>query len=86
MQSWPAAAIREARIEMVMVDLPEEERARIRDAQRRQYPDRRQKLWAMSFRLSFHQALLGATGAQPLDDTPDLSCHDGTCDHGVDGG
>lgn len=37
LHSWPAAAIREAGIEVVVVDLPEEERARIRDAQRRQY-------------------------------------------------
>jgi hypothetical protein len=27
----------------------------------------------MSFRLSFHQALLGPTGAHWLDDPPDLS-------------
>jgi len=37
MRTWPAAAIREAGIEVVVVDLPEEERARIREAQRRQY-------------------------------------------------
>ena len=37
MRTWPAAAIREAGIEVVVVDLPESERARIRDAQRRQY-------------------------------------------------
>jgi len=37
LRSWPAAAIREAGIEVVVVKLPEEERARIRDAQRRQY-------------------------------------------------
>jgi hypothetical protein len=36
-RTWPAVAIREAGIEVVVVDLPEEERARIRDAQRRQY-------------------------------------------------
>jgi hypothetical protein len=35
--TWPAAAIRAAGIEIVVVDLPGEERARIRDAQRRQY-------------------------------------------------
>jgi hypothetical protein len=36
-RTWPAAAIREAGVEVIMVDLPEEERARIREAQRRQY-------------------------------------------------
>jgi hypothetical protein len=32
----------------------------------------------LSFRLSFHQALLGPTGAHWLDDPPDLSCKDST--------
>jgi hypothetical protein len=36
-RSWPAAALREAGIEVLVVDLPKEERARIREAQRRQY-------------------------------------------------
>jgi hypothetical protein len=36
-RTWPTAALREAGIEVIVVDLPEEERARIRDAQRRQY-------------------------------------------------
>jgi hypothetical protein len=36
-RAWPAAAIRAAGIEVIVVDLPEEERAMIRDAQRRQY-------------------------------------------------
>jgi hypothetical protein len=35
--AWPAAAIRAAGIEVVVVALPEEERARIREAQRQQY-------------------------------------------------
>jgi hypothetical protein len=36
-RSWPAAALREAGIEVLVVELPEEERAKIREAQRRQY-------------------------------------------------
>jgi hypothetical protein len=32
----------------------------------------------MSFCLSFHQALLGKSGAYWLDDRPDLSCQDRT--------
>jgi hypothetical protein len=36
-RTCPAAAIQEAGIEVIVVDLPDEERARIRDAQRRQY-------------------------------------------------
>ena len=39
----------------------------------------------MSFRLSFHQALLGPTGAHWLDDPPDLSCKERTGQHAVDG-
>jgi hypothetical protein len=39
----------------------------------------------MSFRLSFRQALLGLTGARWLDDPPDLSCEDSTCQYPVDG-
>src|SRR5215216_4883209 len=38
----------------------------------------------MSFRLSFHQALLGLSGAHWLDDPPDLSCQDSTGQHAVD--
>ena len=37
LRSWSAAAIREAGIEVIVVDLPEHERVKIRDAQRRQY-------------------------------------------------
>jgi hypothetical protein len=32
----------------------------------------------MSFPMSFHQALLTATGAHWLDDEPDLTCQDST--------
>jgi hypothetical protein len=39
----------------------------------------------MSFQLSFHQALLGPSGAYWLDDPPDLGCQDGTGQHSVDG-
>jgi hypothetical protein len=39
----------------------------------------------MSFRLSFHLALLGPTGADWLDDPSDLSCRDSTDQHAVDG-
>jgi hypothetical protein len=39
----------------------------------------------LSFRLSFHQALLGPTGAHWLDDPPDLSCQDSTQEDAVDG-
>ena len=39
----------------------------------------------MSFRLSFHQALLGPTGAHWLDDPPDVSCKDSTRQYAVDG-
>jgi hypothetical protein len=38
----------------------------------------------MSFRLSFHLALLGPTGAHWLDDPPDLSCKENTRQHAVD--
>ena len=38
----------------------------------------------LSFRLSFHQALLGPTGAHWLDDLSDLSCKDSTRQHPVD--
>ena len=38
----------------------------------------------MSFRLSFHQALLGPSGAHWLDDPPDPSCKDSTQPHAVD--
>jgi hypothetical protein len=40
---------------------------------------------AMSFCLSFHQALLGPSGAGWLDDRPDLRCQDCTRQHAVDG-
>jgi hypothetical protein len=39
----------------------------------------------VSFRLSFHPALLGLTGAHWLDDPPDLSCKETTRQHAVDG-
>ena len=39
----------------------------------------------MSFRLSFHQALLGPTGAHWLDDPSDLSCKETTRQYAVDG-
>jgi hypothetical protein len=39
----------------------------------------------VSFRLSFHQALLGPTEAYWLDDPSDLTCMDGTGQHAVDG-
>ena len=39
----------------------------------------------MSFPLSFHLALLGPTGADWLDDPPDLSCKDSTPKYPVDG-
>ena len=38
----------------------------------------------MSFRLSFHQALLGPTGAHWLDTASDLSCKDSTGQYAVD--
>jgi hypothetical protein len=38
----------------------------------------------MSFRLSFHQPLLGPTGAHWLDGRPDVSCKDSTRQHAVD--
>jgi hypothetical protein len=38
----------------------------------------------MSFRLSFHLALLGLSGPQWLDNPPDLSCQDSTRQHAVD--
>jgi hypothetical protein len=38
----------------------------------------------MSFRLSFHQALLGPTGAHWLDDPPEVSCKDSTRQYAVD--
>jgi hypothetical protein len=39
----------------------------------------------MSFRLSFHQALLGPSGAYLLDDPPDVTCKESTRQHVVDG-
>jgi hypothetical protein len=36
-RTWSAAAIRQAGIEVMVVTLPEEERVKLRDAQRRQY-------------------------------------------------
>ena len=39
----------------------------------------------MSFRLSFHQPLLGPTGAHWLDDPSDLTCKDSTRQYCVDG-
>jgi hypothetical protein len=39
----------------------------------------------MSFRMSFHQASLGPTGAHWLDDPPDVSGKDRTRQHPVDG-
>jgi hypothetical protein len=39
----------------------------------------------LSFRVSFHQAPLGLSGAHWLDDPPDLSCEDSTWPHVVDG-
>jgi hypothetical protein len=39
----------------------------------------------VSFRLSFHQALLGPIGAHWLDDPPDVSCKDSTGQQAVDG-
>jgi len=38
----------------------------------------------MSFWLSFHQALLGPTGAHGRDDPSDLSCKGSTRQHGAD--
>jgi hypothetical protein len=38
----------------------------------------------MSFRLSFHLALLHLTGAHWLDDPPNLSCKETTRQHAVD--
>ena len=38
----------------------------------------------MSFSLSFHQALLGPTGAYWLDDPPYLSCKESTRQYAVD--
>ena len=38
----------------------------------------------MSFRLSFHQPLLGLSGADWLDDPPDLNCKDSARQHAVD--
>jgi hypothetical protein len=38
----------------------------------------------LSFRLSFHQALLGHTGAHWLDEAPDVSCKDSTRQYAVD--
>jgi len=39
---------------------------------------------SMSFRWSFHLALLGPTGAHWLDGPPDLSCKETTGQHAVD--
>jgi hypothetical protein len=38
----------------------------------------------MSFWLSFHRVLLAPTGAHWLDDAPDVSCQDSTCQYAVD--
>jgi hypothetical protein len=38
----------------------------------------------MSFRVSFHRALPGPTGAHWLDDPSDLSSRDSTCQYAVD--
>ena len=38
----------------------------------------------MSFSLSFHQPLLGPTGAHWLDGPSDLNCKDSTRQHAVD--
>jgi len=38
----------------------------------------------MSFRMSFHLAPLGLTGAHWLDDPSDLSCKDSTGQHATD--
>ena len=38
----------------------------------------------MSFRLSFHPAPLGPTGAHWLDNLPDLACKDSTQQYPVD--
>jgi hypothetical protein len=45
---------------------------------------RREMREGMSFSLSFHQPLLGPTGAHWLDDPPDLSCKDSTRQYAVD--
>jgi hypothetical protein len=39
----------------------------------------------MSFSLSFHQPLLGPSGAHWLDDASDLSCKESTGQYAVDG-
>ena len=39
----------------------------------------------MSFCSSFHEALLGLTGAYWLDDPPDLACQDSTREYPLDG-
>jgi hypothetical protein len=39
----------------------------------------------LSFRLSFHQPLLGPSGAHWLDDASDLSCKESTGQDAVDG-
>ena len=41
-------------------------------------------MFRLSFRLSFHPALLGPSGAYWLDDPSDLSCKEGTHQHAVD--
>jgi hypothetical protein len=38
----------------------------------------------MSFSLSFHQGLLGPTGAHSLDEGPDVSCKEGTGQYPLD--
>jgi hypothetical protein len=38
----------------------------------------------MSFRLSYHQARLAASGAHWLDGSPNLSCQDSTRQHALD--
>ena len=45
-------------------------------------PERRRA--PLSFRLSFHPALLGRTGACWLDDPPDVTCKDSTRQDAVD--
>jgi hypothetical protein len=47
-----------------------------------------QRRWPSTRRLagtSFHQVLLGRSGAQWLDDPPDLACQDSTRQHALDG-
>jgi hypothetical protein len=46
---------------------------------------RREREGQMSFSVSFHQALLSPTGAHWLDDAPDVSRKDSTCQCATDG-